>query len=101
MTGVPPSLTITGTPTGVAIAGEIDGQSVPLVESALRGQTGQQVTVDLSGVDFVDSSGLRVLIEMHQRFEADGRRLTLQQISPVVSRLFDISGVTHYLHVTD
>ena len=66
MTAVPSSLEIAASPTGVTISGEIDVSSAPAVRTALVERTGERVTVDLSGIEFVDSSGLRVLIDMHQ-----------------------------------
>jgi anti-anti-sigma factor len=57
--------------------------------------------LDLSAVDFVDSSGLRVLIDAHQRLTDDRRSLVLADPSPAVRRLFDISGVIDYLNVVE
>jgi anti-sigma B factor antagonist len=55
--------------------------------------------VDLSGVGFVDSSGLRVLIEAHQRAQADSRRLVLSGSTRPVLRLLQITGLMEYLNV--
>ena len=55
--------------------------------------------LDLASVTFIDSSGLRVLIDAHRRAEADGRVLVIVHPSPPVSRLFEISGLTNHLHV--
>jgi anti-sigma B factor antagonist len=57
------------------------------------------VVIDLSGVGFIDSSGLRVLVEAHQRAEAEARRLVLSGPSRQVLRLLEISGLMEYLHV--
>jgi len=57
------------------------------------------VVIDLSAVGFVDSSGLRVLVEAHQRAEAEQRRLVLSGSSRPVRRLLEISGLMDYLNV--
>lgn len=92
-------LDITPTATGFAIVGEIDAHTAPEISRAVAESELQSLEIDLSGVEFVDSSGLRALIEAHQRFQADGGSLTLVRPSPVVARLFDISGVGDYLNV--
>jgi anti-sigma B factor antagonist len=92
-------LTVTETGNGWIAVGEIDGQTSPQLGVALAADPAKALELDLSGVSFVDSSGLRVLIEAHQRAEQAGGRLTLVRVSPTVARLLDISGVTSYLHV--
>jgi len=94
-------LAITPTANGFAVVGEIDAHTAPDISEAVAKATTTSLEIDLSGVDFVDSSGLRTLIEAHQRFKANGGSLTLVRPSPVVTRLFDISGVGDYLNVSD
>ncbi len=76
----------------VATSGELDEQLKTVAAAS-------SATLDLSGVSFVDSSGLRVLIEHHQRFESGGGRLALTNLSTHVDRLIEISGLTEHLHV--
>ena len=94
-------LAITPTANGFAVVGEIDAHTARDVSEAVAKATTSSLEIDLSGVDFVDSSGLRTLIEAHQRFEANGGSLTLVLPSAVVTRLFDISGVGDYLNVSE
>jgi anti-sigma B factor antagonist len=94
-------LIITPTGDGFAVVGEIDAHSAPAISAALAHLPGDTIMLDLSGVEFVDSSGLRVLIEAHQRMQGDGGSLVLARPSGVVRRLFDISGVTDYFTITD
>src|SRR5690349_17491009 len=47
----------------VAVAGEVDMATAPLLERALLRYTECDVIVDLDAVEFLDSSGLRVLIK--------------------------------------
>jgi anti-sigma B factor antagonist len=101
MTDPETPLAITTTANGFAVVGEIDAHTAPKISEAVAEATTTSLEIDLSGVDFVDSSGLRTLIEAHQRFEANGGSLTLVRPSPVVARLFDISGVGDYLNVSD
>lgn len=91
-------LVITPGDDGLIVTGEIDAHTAPTLAEALSG-SGADVRLDMSGVQFVDSSGLRVLIEAHQRAEAAGGRLTIADPSDAVRRLLEISGVSEYLSV--
>jgi len=94
-------LAITPTASGFAVAGEIDAHTAPTISEAVAASELNSLEIDLSGVEFVDSSGLRALIEAHQQFQANGGSLTLVRPSAVVARLFDISGVGEYLNISD
>ena len=56
--------------------------------------------LDLPGVTFIDSSGLRVLVEAHQLRIERGTRLVLRAPSAPVQRLLEISGLAGHLDVT-
>ncbi len=94
-------LAISTTANGLAVTGEIDAHTAPMLAEAIDSAEQSELEIDLSGVEFVDSSGLRVLIDAHQRADADGRTLRLARPSAAVQRLFEISGVDDYLHVVD
>jgi len=81
----------------VRLAGEIDLAAAPRVESAieeaLAGEEGVEITIDLEGVTFLDSTGLRVLVAAHARCAGEGRSLTLVNPSASVSRILEITGL--------
>ncbi len=89
-----PPLTVTvrsvnGQHAELAAKGEVDAGSyqllrTPLLEVIDRGAT--DIVIDLAGVTFLDSSGLRGLIEAIQR----GAKLTLCHLQPAVQVVFDI-----------
>lgn len=91
-------LTISSTGTGLAASGEIDAHTAPSLAQAIDA-AGPDVELDLSGVEFVDSSGLRVLIDAHQRLADAGGGLRLVSLSEPVRRLLEISGVSEYLGI--
>lgn len=64
----------------VAIKGELDMSTVGTLSEYLDTQLGGDVslvTVDLRDVTFMDSSGLRVLIELNDRSHAESWQLAL------------------------
>jgi anti-sigma B factor antagonist len=92
-------LKVTPTDAGFDLTGEIDGHSSPQLEAVLADVADRHIAIDMSGIEFVDSSGLRVLVEAHQRAEEAGGSLTLIEISQPVARLLELSGMNGYLRV--
>jgi len=84
----------------LTLLGELDIATVPLVERAveaiLQNDT-QLLTVDLSGLGFVDSSGLRLFIVLQQRSDAEGWELALTKPEPQALKVFRLSGVEETL----
>ena len=87
--------------TTIALEGEIDAHTAPgLAERYVDLPDGDgDFAIDMSKVDFMDSSGLRVIIELHQRAEQASRRLVVRAPSQPVLRLFEVSGLTGHLHI--
>ncbi len=83
----------------LVVSGELDAHTAPQLAEAIGNVSGDAIVVDMAGVEFVDSSGLRALIDAHQAAEAADRRLVIREPSSSVQRLFDISGVLDYLNV--
>jgi anti-anti-sigma factor len=59
----------------VAVAGEIDLATAPLLEDTLRWYTDCDIVVDLSALTLLDASGLTALIRSHQRLRQTGHTL--------------------------
>jgi anti-anti-sigma factor len=80
--------------------GELDLSTVPIVQAQLAELESAGFTrlvLDLRQLRFLDSSGLRLLIEWDARARADGVELTVIPGPPEVQRLFDLAGVTDRL----
>ena len=76
----------------IVVSGDVDIAGGPILEAALlkRGKSGRMV-VDLGGVSFMDSSGLRNLLAASQRARQLGADLVLRNVGPVVRRLLEIT----------
>lgn len=89
-------------PNLVIADGQIDSHTSPVLEEVLSAVLAEaNVAVDLSRVTFIDSSGLRVLVRAHKRHIEGGGRLTVAAPSEPVRRLFDITGLTSELSITE
>ena len=83
----------------VVASGVVDAHTSEGLARTLHDQgTESDVALDLGGVDFIDSSGLRVIVTAHQALEDAGRRLVLVGLSESVQSLFDITGLGDHLH---
>lgn len=84
----------------VAPSGQIDMASAPdlaerLAEARRPGVS--EIVVDLAQVDFMDSAGVRVLVQAARESSTSGARLFLQGANGWVARVLEISGVADFL----
>jgi anti-sigma B factor antagonist len=81
----------------LAVHGEVDVSTAPqlrqrLVEMATSGS--DHAVVDLDGVDFLDSTGLGVLVSGLKRFRTIGGDLSLVCTHHRILKVFEITGLT-------
>src|SRR6476646_10317077 len=78
------------------VTGEIDIATCERLRDAIEPHLGrgQRVVLDLSGVRFMDSSCLRVLLQAHTTLTGDGGSLILRNPSDMATRLLSLSGLT-------
>ena len=67
----------------------------------LAGETTQEAILDLSGVSFIDSVGLGVVLKAASRFHRQAKRLLIVAPAGPVHRILDFAGVTDRLAVVD
>ena len=77
------------------LVGELDLHGQAYAAEALRSRTASDsdLTLDLSDLGFIDSSGIRVLISAHKELSRHGRKLVLSAPRPTVKRVFDLLGL--------
>ena len=83
------SLAQRGTWRVVQVRGDLDLATAPQLESIFDEPDGH-VALDLAKVRFIDSTGLRALVRIHERQE----RVVLVAPSPVVQRLLSLTHMT-------
>jgi anti-anti-sigma factor len=87
---------VVGTNAVIAVRGEVDIASASALRDALLALlTGDvpELTVDGSGVTFIDSSGLAVLLMASRRWGETGKRIVLRSPSKTLARIVDLTGV--------
>jgi anti-sigma B factor antagonist len=85
----------------VVATGEIDLASAPRLEAALQAFAAQDVYLDLRRVDFMDSAGLKVLINERARLEDTGGALKLVVGEGPVIRLLELTGIRDAFELSD
>lgn len=79
-----------------SIRGEIDAHTAPVLREKLEAyydKEGLDATLDLSDVDYMDSTGLGVFVAFYKSVNAKGGHVKLKGLSSRLKRLFDITGL--------
>lgn len=86
----------------VAVSGEIDIASAPRLITGLNDAVGNcelPVIVDLTGVGFMDSTGLALLLNAHRRLARRSKGFAVVCADDPVSRVFTITDMVDVLQV--
>ncbi|GIJ52249.1 hypothetical protein Val02_91350 [Virgisporangium aliadipatigenens] len=86
--------------TVVTVTGDLDLETAPELlartDGVLAAGPGALV-IDLSGLAFIDSSGLSALIRMNQRMAGSGRPFEIISPPRTVAKAFEITGLDQVL----
>ncbi|MFF5265160.1 STAS domain-containing protein [Actinomadura viridis] len=88
----------------VTATGELDLYTAPRLQAALAGLLRDQVdrvVVDMSGIDFCDSTGMNVLLAAMKRLKERGGGLKLAAPRPAVTRILQVTGLDTVFTVVD
>src|SRR4051812_2499354 len=95
---------VEGDRASVVLAGEIDLAVAPALRAhlgALCDGGARSVELEASGVTFIDSAGLSVLVAIDRRCREGKGGLTLRSPSPVVLRTLQIAGLLDVFPVVE
>jgi anti-anti-sigma factor len=79
----------------LALSGRLDTETAVDVELALQDLTGageRNFLIDLSGIGYVSSAGLRVLLSLAKQLDGGKGSLRLCGLTPAVTQVFDVAG---------
>jgi anti-sigma B factor antagonist len=89
----------------IALSGELDLSGAPALDDEigrLAAADGvQRIVLDLRGLEFLDSSGLRSVAMADRRLSSAGRGLVLVRGGETVQRVFEITRMAERLHFVD
>ena len=88
----------------VAVAGDLDASSVGRLDAEVRAAEAtdvNRIVLDLSGLNFMDSTGLRALLQAQARSERDSNRLRIVRGPRRVQRVFELTNTQELLPFLD
>src|SRR5262249_31708202 len=79
----------------VKVVGEVDIATAPQLAEALAQFATSTVRVDITGVTFLDSSGLHALYAAHRYISRNGGRMNIcGELDPRIKRVIDMTELT-------
>jgi anti-anti-sigma factor len=86
------------------ISGELRGDAREDLEAAYHeaaAREPQAVVLNLTGVDYMDSTGIALLVGLLARTRRDGRDLSAYGLTDHYREIFAITRLSEYIHVYD
>jgi len=90
--------TLSGTEAVIALTGRLDTTTAPELEQELRAlpEEIRKLTLDLTGLEYISSAGLRILLSSHKKMSGrDG--LVLRGVGETVREVLDLTGFLEVL----
>ena len=93
----------TGDGTVVRVCGDVDIATTPALQQHLFGliEAGHRVVIDLADVQFMDCSGLGVLLACQRRAATTGAVLVLRRPSHRVTRLLELTALKAHFTIEE
>ena len=92
--------TLNGTELTIALEGRLDTTTSPELETVLKesldGVTA--LTLDLSGLEYISSAGLRVLLSAQKTMNRQGA-MKLTHVGDIIMEIFEVTGFTDILTI--
>jgi stage II sporulation protein AA (anti-sigma F factor antagonist) len=89
----------------VRLKGELDHHTAEAVkvrmEQAITKDQLTHIILSLKDLNFMDSSGLGVILGRYKQINAKGGKMVVCEISPAVHRLFEMSGLFKILSIQE
>jgi anti-sigma B factor antagonist len=78
----------------IQVEGELDLAVADQLAEAIGRCDRDQVLIDLSGCEFIDSTGIAVIVRAHQEAVKTGRRVVIHSPAAQVLRVLEVTGLT-------
>jgi anti-anti-sigma factor len=88
----------------IRVEGELDLATAEQLERELvrvEGSDALSIVLDLSALEFIDSTGVRLILQADARSRADSQRLALLRGPRAVQRVFELTGILDRLPFAD
>lgn len=87
--------------TTLKIIGRLDTVTSPDLENAVKPYitAGASIVFDCEHMEYISSSGLRVILSTHKKLTATGGRFTVRSLNNEVRSVFDLTGFSRLLNI--
>ena len=88
----------------ISVKGRMDAVTAPEFEKAVEGLMGDGETVfvvDLENLDYISSAGLRSILALAKKLKGGGGSLHLAALQDTVREVFEISGFSSIIPISD
>jgi anti-sigma B factor antagonist len=89
----------------IELAGEVDGSAAAVLTSAYEqaikdGEgTAQTVVLDFAAVDYINSTGIALIVSVLARARAERRKVVASGLSPHYREIFDITRLSDFIEL--
>ena len=93
------SKNLNGTALTIGLEGRLDTTTAPELEKELNGLSGvDQLTLDFTGLEYISSAGLRVLLSAHKIMSRKGG-MKVTHVNEIVNEVFEVTGFSDILTI--
>ena len=84
----------------VSPSGRLDTASAPQLEEELKASIDgvTELILDLSGLEYMSSAGLRILLSAQKTMDKQGK-MTVRNVNTTIMDIFEITGFTDFLTI--
>jgi anti-sigma B factor antagonist len=77
----------------LAVAGRLDTNTSPELEAAVKLDGVEELVFDFAGLEYIASSGLRVLLGAQKTMSAKGGKMVVANPNEMVRGVFEVTGL--------
>ena len=84
----------------LALEGRLDSTTAPELQAVIKESVDgiEELTIDMTDLEYVSSAGLRVLISAHKAMRSKGG-MTVTNVNEIVMEVFEITGFAEILNI--
>ena len=85
----------------IAVTGRLDTVTSAALSSKLENESFENVDVDFdfSGVDYISSAGLRLILALHKQVTETSHTLTIRNVNKAVAEIFKVACFNNVLNI--
>ena len=84
------------------VSGQLTSPTAPALEAAINDvlKTESNLILDFAGLDFLASSGIRVLLSTQKKINAKNGTFVIRNVNKVVMNVFEMTGLRGFLNIS-